>query len=378
MGLEEENRQILRRLVDRIEIEDLVDEVLAAIETLPEYNSFVGTDDDQEDRGRISIRMNLEAFLNWAVSEGGLGEEDTQRLRDLMGVRASEGRPIRDGLIVYRRAMRAAWQAVLVQADEREKVALGGAFELPLEWLDLVSDQYEAAYAAEQDARVSAHERRSRWLIELITTGRDDDGDGRRLAEGLDFELTDRYRPFVATLPEGSAASHLRLAGDLRRAGHLTRSEAVTVTGLAHRVPDLGTLPPPVIVVVGPEATREELARRTEDLRLVAEMATRDGRSGLVDAGDYAVQLMVARSPEQVGQLRERYFDPLTEAGRQDLIETLVVLAGRGFDRSVAAEELGVHRNTMAQRIERIEQLSDLDLRDPATRGAIWLAAMAI
>lgn len=363
--------------MDRIDVEQLVDEVQAAIEPLPEYSSFVGPDADQDDRGRISIRHNIEVFLNWAGNDGGPSEDELQKLRDLLGVRASEGRPIRDGLIVYRRAMRAAWQAVLAQADDREKVALGGAFEIPLEWLDLVSDEYEAAYAAEQDARVSAHERRSRWLMESIITGRDAEGDARQLAEGLGFQLAKEYLPFVATIPGGTAAAHLRLAADLRAGEMLARSEAILVSGLSHRVPDIESLPPRLVVAVGSATTGADAARQLTDLGVAVELAARAGRRGLVDPGEYAVQVMVRRTPEQVRQLEALYFDPLTAARREDLVLTLRTLAATGFDRSAAAERLGIHRNTMSQRLERIELLSGFDLADPSVRGGIWLAHVA-
>jgi DNA-binding PucR family transcriptional regulator len=39
-----------------------------------------------------------------------------------------------------------------------------------------------------------------------------------------------------------------------------------------------------------------------------------------------------------------------------------------------AASRLGVHRNTVAYRIARIEQLADWDLSDPDLRFAIGLA----
>jgi len=377
VGFEDENRAILRRLIDRIEVERLVDEVQAEIEILPEYSSFVGPGDEQDDRGRTSIRQNLEVFLAWATSEGPPPEEDLQRVRDLMGVRASEGRPMRDGLIVYRRAMRAAWQAVLARADERERVALGGAFEVPLDWLDLVSDEYEAAYAAERDARVSAHERRARWLLELVATGRDDDGDAKRLAEGLGFELAPEYRPFVATLPGSSASAHLRLAADLRRQGALARSEAMIVGGLAHERPDLGSLPPSVVIAVGSTTPKGALTARFEDLRTAVGLAVGEGRRGLVDPDLYAVQVMIARSPEQVRQIERRFLDPLVEAGRDDLARTLTSLARSGFDRSATSDELGIHRNTLTQRIDRAAEIAGIDLGDPSVRGSLWIVAVA-
>ena len=72
-----------------------------------------------------------------------------------MGARAAEGRPPEEGLAVYRQAMRVGWEVMLERADERERAAIGGAFDVLLGWVDVVSRVFEEAYAEERDAHLS-------------------------------------------------------------------------------------------------------------------------------------------------------------------------------------------------------------------------------
>jgi Regulator of polyketide synthase expression len=86
---------------------------------------------------------------------------------------------------------------------------------------------------------------------------------------------------------------------------------------------------------------------------------------------------MIARSPEQVRQIERRFLDPLVEAGRDDLARTLTSLARSGFDRSATSDELGIHRNTLTQRIDRAAEIAGIDLGDPSVRGSLWIVAVA-
>ena len=62
---------------------------------------------------------------------------------------------------------------------------------------------------------------------------------------------------------------------------------------------------------------------------------------------------------------------PLIEAGRKHpyaLVHTLDVLLKENGNGAQAAQRLGVHRNTIIQRIQRIEQLSGQSLDDSLFR----------
>jgi len=62
-----------------------------------------------------------------------------------------------------------------------------------------------------------------------------------------------------------------------------------------------------------------------------------------------------------------------SEARRRARLETLAAVVGSASIGDAAAR-LGVHRNTVAYRISRLEELADWDLSDPDLRFTLELA----
>jgi PucR C-terminal helix-turn-helix domain len=371
--IDDASREALRGLVARIDLDEYVTRVQRAVEDMPEYQGFVDGQAELDDRGPAGIRWNLETFLRWAIDGGTPRPEELQRLRELIGARAAEGRAPEEGLAVYRRALRAGWEAVLASADERERAALGGAFDVVLEWLEIVSQVFEQAYAEERDALVSTQERRARRLFDLVVGGRE--ADEGQLADALGFRLAERYRPLVAVLAGAPiGAAHLRLAAELRDRGALAISEGRRVVGLAHAPVETGA---DALLCESEPLPRGELVEALADLRTAADLATAAGERGRVDPDARLPELLLAHSPRLARRLAARVFDPLLTAERPDLVRTVELLAVHGFERSATAAALPVHRNTLLQRIARIEELTGLDLDAPRDRGLVWLAAAA-
>jgi purine catabolism regulator len=70
---------------------------------------------------------------------------------------------------------------------------------------------------------------------------------------------------------------------------------------------------------------------------------------------------------------------PLTEVGGErgrDLLETLEVYLHCGGRKTEAAAELGIERQSLYHRLNRIESLLDVDLRDGDSALALHLALM--
>ena len=366
-------------LVARVDMDDYVARVEAGIRDMPEYQGFVDGRAELGDRGRAGIRWNLEIFHRWARDGRPLSREDRERLRDLVGARAAEGRPPEEGLAVYRQAMRAGWEVMLESADQQERAAMGAAFDLLLEWIDVVSRVFEETYAEERDAHVSQPERRARWLFDRITLQADSGPDDQRLADNLGVRLAGSYRPVAALLHEASAAQHLRLAGLLRDQGALAVSEGAQVVGLTQEPVDIGRLGfRGRLVICDEEAVgRAALSDVLLDLRAVAAMALAAGRRGRIDPDGYIPELLLMRSPRLGRRLEGRVFAPLVAAEREDLVRALELLASNGFERSATASALPVHRNTLVQWIARVKDLTGLDVDDADDRVTIWLAARA-
>ncbi|MEJ2665932.1 MAG: PucR family transcriptional regulator ligand-binding domain-containing protein [Deinococcales bacterium] len=67
--------------------------------------------------------------------------------------------------------------------------------------------------------------------------------------------------------------------------------------------------------------------------------------------------------------LERKYLEPLRRAkGGAPLVETLLALPLEGFHLGRVSERLGVHISTLRHRLERIESVAGIDLRDPTTR----------
>jgi DNA-binding PucR family transcriptional regulator len=72
--------------------------------------------------------------------------------------------------------------------------------------------------------------------------------------------------------------------------------------------------------------------------------------------------------------------EPLEEYDRErkgDLIRTLAVFFEANANASEAAETLYLHRNSMAYRLERIQEITALDLKSPENRLALQLGLLA-
>lgn len=81
--------------------------------------------------------------------------------------------------------------------------------------------------------------------------------------------------------------------------------------------------------------------------------------------------------PREAKALARACFAPLDRApapGPAVLMETLRTWLSQygSWDRTAAA--LGLHRNTVRQRISRISELLDIDLQDPEVRMELWFA----
>ena len=70
---------------------------------------------------------------------------------------------------------------------------------------------------------------------------------------------------------------------------------------------------------------------------------------------------------------------PLREhdrARRSDLVRTLKTYFAAGANASEAADRLFLHRNSMVYRLERIQKLTGLDLKDPRAALALQLGLL--
>ncbi|WP_416276337.1 PucR family transcriptional regulator [Mycolicibacterium sp. J2] len=92
------------------------------------------------------------------------------------------------------------------------------------------------------------------------------------------------------------------------------------------------------------------------------------------ELGAYGV-LLGARTPAELGVLAG-LLAPLI-GQRDDLVAALTVFLERNGQVEAAAADLGIHRHTMRNRIQRIGQLLGDDLKSADTRAQLWIAIKA-
>jgi PucR C-terminal helix-turn-helix domain len=363
---------VIRRIVERVDLDDFTERVLDSFWERPEYQRFRPLREDV----RAWVRWNIELMIRWLVEGQPPTESDLERFRERARMLADNGLPADIVPANFRRGARYAWTAILDAARDDERAALVESADLLFEFIDrvsqLFSDTYEAAGPA---APVSEEERRARALLAGACAGDEPSGEDLQLGERIGFELSGAYRPFVVVAPAWSVQRHVTLAARLRARHLLAVSEGRRVAGLANgKVPwrELD-LDPRAVVAQGTRTRRAELLEAFDELRVVVDVAVREGRAGAVEADDHLAELLLRRSPRLATRLRSRVYEQLG-AHDPELTRTLDALIEHDFDRGATAAALPVHRNTLTNRLARIHAVTGLDVDRADGRGLLWLA----
>ncbi len=92
------------------------------------------------------------------------------------------------------------------------------------------------------------------------------------------------------------------------------------------------------------------------------------------DLSVYRLLFQLEGNPELEAFCREVLGPLMDYVGSGDLLETLEAFCDRLGNLSQTAEKLFIHRNSLLYRMERIQQLSGIDMNNPDTRLAVHLA----
>jgi purine catabolism regulator len=131
---------------------------------------------------------------------------------------------------------------------------------------------------------------------------------------------------------------------------------------------------------LGSAAPVDALARSADEARQALETAIADARPVVRYRSLPTVAYVFDRLGEADASRLTMLLDPLlgSDGAHGDLARTLRVYLAEHGTWGVAAERLGVHRQTLANRIRRIEELTGLSMADPDDRTAAWLALRAL
>ncbi|UTI63682.1 helix-turn-helix domain-containing protein [Paraconexibacter antarcticus] len=190
------------------------------------------------------------------------------------------------------------------------------------------------------------------------------------LREALAAALADAAAPRPLLLSEGELAVAWLHAGGEGDPGTAAEPRwASVVTALE---------PLAAQVAVGaPAAGPEGFARTRRQAGLARAVARRDQARRLTHYGDVALAALLTRDPDAASAFAADELGGLAARtpAMATLRATLTAYLAAGHDRTRTAHVLGVHRNTVARRLQRVHELLGHDV---ATRGRELDAALAV
>jgi hypothetical protein len=365
------------------------------VRRLIDSDSFYGEIDDATAK---VVRADVEIHLGHIVRAfAGLEPLDFDHARELARRRAVEGVPVSAVLHAYRLGAQITWEFLSVHRtwddhDFRVDQLLEAAavlWALVNEFSEVISQVYDDT-AAERFRR---SERERTLLLDAILEGRTKDiprmGEAARvldLPEQAAFVVIDAENP--ATGSEGLTgidrvlrAHGVRSAWRLRSQRHL----GIVVCGPAPaslaKVSQI--IEERAVGRVGVSPVYSSLVETAEHVSLadLARSCLSPGTVGVALFDDHPIGTLLARSPDLSQRIVELVLGPvlaLEADERVALLDSLRVWIGEGGSTTKASERLYCHRNTIRNRLQRIESLTNRSLSDPTQLAEIRLAVNAL
>lgn len=131
---------------------------------------------------------------------------------------------------------------------------------------------------------------------------------------------------------------------------------------------------------IGSSAGIDVLGRSASEARQAHDVAVTDGRPVARYRALPTVRYVLDRLDDDGTAQIANALDGLRDGGGRhgDLTRTLRVYLAEHGSWGVTATQLGIHRQTLTSRIQRIEELTGLSMSDPDDRTAAWLAIRAL
>lgn len=383
--VEEIREDLARRLA--VAADRLADRTLAED---PAYAALLGRAELRE-RIHHNLRQAVEGLVR---SARGLPVE-LDDARATATLRAEQGLPLPSLLRAYRRGGRLLWSALTEAVAAHDRAALPrllpGASAL---WdvLDQLTDAVSESYRRTEAARADRdRERRSALLDVLLDGAAAPDGPAASEA-AAQLGMPERGRfavVVVAAGPPGAAEAAAEGPGVAAGAPRvLWRIRADGQTGLValghHPLESVRELLAPLGVRAGVSPVVEAAAELPRAHRLAA-LALRTAPES---AGPRTVLLderlpgaLVAAQAELAGRLRTVVLGPVLALPAEDrrlLLTTLGTWLACQGSTTYAAQRLYCHRNTVSNRLRRLERLTGRSLADPRHVVELALAHAAV
>lgn len=333
---------------------------------------------------RRSCQENLTAVVDDLAGKGTFrvdAPKDTARRR------AEQGVPLSSVLHAYRLGLRVIWEA-LGEADEPRAVLLDAVGRL---WtiLDTYSEAVAGAYQDTLVELARRDERRRTLLLDNLLDGREPTGELRaQLAPALGLPergpfvavSADVPRPGEEGLPQADKA--LRGTG-IRSAWRLRADEQIGVVALDQPADTVQAVLRSIAVARAGISPAYGDLRETGRARVLAGVARRSipsGGRGVTTLDAQPLGALVAAAPELAQYLARTVLGPLLDLEPNErvlLLDTLKAWVDGGGSPSEAARLLFCHRNTVRNRLHRIEELTGRSVVDPRSLVELCAAAEA-
>lgn len=317
-------------------------------------------------------------------------EDDAPRVTGID--RAGRGAPYAAVLQAFRVGGRFIWEVLVERAEpEARDLLLRSAADI---WAvsDELASQVTEAY---RGALVDRARRDGQTRSVLVGTLLDGDGthaeqlwetaDALDLRSGSDFVIVSAQcpAPGVEGLPDieralrkQNVASAWRLVNE-HQDGLVVLRFGFDPTQLKAFLSDRAT------TSVGLSAPFQRLEEAAEAKRAarVACIASGHGAAGVLAYDDDPLAILLASVPDQAAHLSRSLLGPVLDLPPED--SALLLDTARGWlaergSTSTAARILHVHRNTVRYRLRRLEELTGLDLADPADTARLQIALEAV
>lgn len=388
MGHEQRARVGAELVRDRVAlVERIVAEVHAEV---PAYRALHGSQ-LAEVRAIVSWLVTRSLDL-WAAGADRLPPEDVERLRDIGGSRAADGRSI-DAVVRAHRVGSVAAARIVAEygsdvLDPADAFALG---ELWLTSIDQISESLTAGHA-ETARRLDAdlEQARRAFLDDLLVGRQSSQGAIRDRSRTLGIDPPD---PGVLVVAE---AGRVQQGAEPPAAAASAGTELLDRAGLALPGPlrtvrsgravllvspeDAGRLRAALAgerrraCVLGPRPLADmSAAHRLADGALETAPPHAFGADGLLGEADACVLALLNGGPVTPAAVRRAVLGPLLDTSHAHLLETLRAFFREGA-ATAAAASLHVHAQTLRYRLRRVRELTGHDPYRPWPRFVLETA----
>jgi hypothetical protein len=338
---------------------------------------------------RRSCRDNVAAVL--ALLAGDPSAEPYGVIRASARRQAERGVPLDSVLRSYRLAGLAIWQTLVDAATEPKPALFDVASSL---WLtiDEVSAEFAICYhyhRTELELLRMAEQRRRAMVDELLRGKGRDAGFIEEAALKLELPVDSRYLVFaIEPTPSGRPGVEMPAetlaAGGFRSVWQLTGEVLVGLVALERAKQDavLRRFRPAVRGRGGVGPVVAGLGRVDEgyQLALIAMSTLPAGAPGLAVLEEHLPEALLVRSPELADMLVRELLGPVLDLPGKEgkhLLDTLAVWIDTNCSVAHTASRLYCHRNTVLNRLNRLETLLGRPLKGRATFVAVSLALTA-